>query len=105
MKDSLIKKSGQMWKVYIFFISVLSAGVAFLTILYNESISLYLMFILVSIVTIGSLCMLYCILSIRCPYCDFHLPQYYLSKEEYSLWLIKLLTSKKCPNCNKGVSA
>lgn len=98
--NSLIKKSGQIWKIYIFFISILSNSVFLIFYLTNNNLSLYETYFLLLGIAVGCLGNLYAILFIRCPHCGTHLPQYYMGKENVNRWLISLLNCKECPVCN-----
>ncbi len=98
--DLLIKKSGQMWKIYIFLISILSNSAFLIFYLTANNLNLYDIYFLLLSIIIGSLGMLYGIF-IHCPYCGVHLPQYYIGKENFDRWLISLLNCKTCPACKK----
>lgn len=97
--NSLIKKSGQMWKIYIFCMCIVSNGAFLIFYLTNNNLNLYEIYFLLLSIILASLGMLYGILFIRCPYCGIHLPQYYIGKENVNRWLISLLSCKTCPVC------
>ena len=96
---SLIKKSGQMWKIYIFCICVLSNSVFLIFYLTNDNLNLYETYFLLLSIVLASLGMVYGIFFIRCPCCGIHLAQYYIGKENVNRWLISLLNCKTCPVC------
>jgi hypothetical protein len=99
--DSLIKKSGQMWKIYTMFLGILAITVSLIFWLTYGQLNLLETYFLLISLFLGSLLMLFGIFYIRCPYCGIHLPQYFIKNESYNLWLSTLLNCSKCPICKK----
>ncbi len=99
VKNSFIKKSGQIWKINIMFIGIFIICVSLLFWFTNEEVNLDIIYFLLVSILMGSLCMLFGILRIKCPYCGVHLPQYFLKNESFNDWLNSLLNCEICPVC------
>jgi hypothetical protein len=81
------------------FIGVLIIGIALIFCLFYKQLNLFETYFLFIVIVIGSLCILFGMFNIRCPYCGVHLPQYYMGKENYNQWLNTLLNCSQCPIC------
>lgn len=101
--NSIIKKSGQMWKLQLSFILIVIGGISLLfgikmTNTQPDSISISLVFggIIVSLASL-----IFGIVSVRCPICKAPWLWLGISGKSSGEWLSWLLSRTECPKCNK----
>jgi len=99
--NSIVKRTGQMWKLYLSFILLLLGSASiFGSIISAKTTSYSLMAILIFgglIVSLSSL--IFVIVSVRCPNCK--APWFWqgISGKSPGSWLLWLMSQTECPKC------
>lgn len=100
--ESIVKKSGQTWKFWIFilllFISVALIVPASTSWRSTEDVA----FVLLPVgLVLGIANFVWLAVAIRCPNCKGSIGWHAMRKEEVNTWIHWLLRSDKCPVCEK----
>jgi len=105
---SIINKTGQMWKFYLWFLASLIGGISiFAMVKLIDSLPMSYGITLFLVAIVSELAgMTFAILAIRCPKCKMRWFWHAIRREHFNGWLVWLLTQNECPSCgNKGVSS
>lgn len=102
IKNSLLSKTNQMWKFYLFnFFLVLSVVLLYFGFYYIEDTKFGVSLILLSLF-VGLFGFAFSSFSIRCPSCRLRWMYWAVKTKNNNGWLSWLLNVKKCPKCNFG---
>ncbi len=101
--QSIIRSSGQWWKVVISFCSVVIGGLSLLLGLHTlrGNNSNLVIFLILFGILLGLSGIAFAIFAIRCRNCGARWVWLALSKQKYNQWLFWLLSQSKCPTCGK----
>ena len=101
--SSIIKKSGQSWKMRVSFAGIIISGALMFGGSFiggtNTQFDFYSLIPIGAL--IGMLSFLFAILAIRCPNCKDKWFWRAVSKKDKNNWLIWLENQSNCPECNK----
>ena len=98
--ESIIKKTGQWWKLGLsFFGELLGVVIMFFGLSNLEKNNLFFILALIGI-TIGLASFIFFCISIKCPNCKEKWAWLAVSKKNPNKWLNWLITQSKCPKCD-----
>jgi len=98
---SYVTRSGQFWKMWLFFGLSLASGVLlFRGFNVGEEQPSSFMALVLAGTGFGAISLFWLSMSIRCKNCKTRLGWRAISKESHNAWLLSLLTSDCCPVCN-----
>ncbi|HXQ39584.1 MAG TPA: hypothetical protein VN843_36635 [Anaerolineales bacterium] len=99
---SYLKRSGQLWKFYLFALGLPLAGFVSFTVGLNgigqHNVNLAIFFILFGL-SLSLLGFVIAVLSVRCPKCRTRLLWHAVTKQSFETWFSWLMTSETCPVC------
>ena len=104
LNKSIIRKTGQLWKIVVFFVGTivswvgLIAAIAFLD-SNEEAFTLVIVFLM-----LGLCSMLFALIAVRCPVCNYHwvwVATSKINKSEWPTWLLRLEECPRCGCCNE----
>jgi hypothetical protein len=104
-RQSLVARTGQTWKVYVFLVLLVGGGVAFALMIFalnSLEVSRWLPDSgTLSTVTVvaGLVAFAWLWFSLRCPDCGQAIAPRVIQEEAASSWWRTLLTMSRCPNC------
>lgn len=99
---SLLKRSNQLWKIYLFIpVAVLGGSVILFQGALYEPIGKELTMLLVGLGGLLGIGAFICAcLFIRCPNCKLKLFCFAMSRRKFVSWLVWLLKQEECPRCD-----
>src|SRR5690606_33899897 len=101
--NSYIRRSGQAWKIWLFFILLLTSAVS-LVIGFTTSSgdpNRFTFFVLGG-TCIGIIAFVWLCISIRCKVCKTRLGWNAVSKASHNDWILRLFKGGKCPVCDSS---
>jgi uncharacterized membrane protein len=96
--DNWIKKSGQTWKIIIALCMALVSCILFGIVFTSKSFDT---FYLSYAAMFFALCMLFFLISIKCPYCKKSVAWFFIKNGPFNSWLSDFIHADKCPICKK----
>ena len=102
-EKSFLKTTGQMWKIYLFFVGFEVAGLGLIFLSLNgtaeDDISAVLAMVGLGLAISG---FVLGVLTVRCPKCKTHLLWKAVKEQPFQSWLLWLSKLTSCPACAIG---
>jgi hypothetical protein len=102
--ESFIKKSGQMWKIWLFCCFLIVGLLSFLSALvFNGLQDTYKMYFIFLGSCLFIISILWICFSVRCKNCGTFIVWKAMKEQSHQNWLIWLFESKNCPFCQRNI--